>query len=298
MSTLRTLPKTRDSISFLYFDRCKIEQEAKAIAVFREKYKYLVPCASLSTLLLGPGTNITHAAIKALADNGCDVQWVGEDCFRFYSAGRQNSISVQRLYHQAEVWADAQKHLAVVRNMYQFRFPDPLCSDLTLEQIRGLEGVRVRTIYKRLSKEMGVEWKGRNYKTDSWYDSDPVNRAMSTANSYLYAVCQAALLSVGYSPALGFVHTGKPLSFVYDIADLYKMETTVPAAFEAIRDADLDGVSIRAKCRQKFTDFKLMKRIVKDVDQLLGYRGGDLEVPTVGYLWDDKVAWVEGGKDY
>jgi CRISPR-associated protein Cas1 len=121
---------------------------------------------------------------------------------------------------------------------------------------------------------------------------------MSTANSYLYAVCQAALLSVGYSPALGFVHTGKPLSFVYDIADLYKMETTVPAAFEAIRDADLDGVSIRAKCRQKFTDFKLMKRIVKDVDQLLGYRGGDLEVPTVGYLWDDKVAWVEGGKDY
>jgi CRISPR-associated protein Cas1 len=298
MSNLRTLPKTRDSMSFLYFDRCKIEQESKAIAVFKGKDKYVIPCASLSTLLLGPGSNITHAAMKTLADNACEVQWVGEDAFRFYTAGRQSSASVQRLHHQAEVWADHQKHLAVVRKMYEFRFTESLAPDLTLQQIRGLEGVRVRTIYQRLRNEMGVEWKGRNYKTDSWYDSDPVNRALSTANSYLYAVCQAALLSVGYSPALGFVHTGKPLSFVYDVADLYKMEITAPAAFEAIRDADTEEVTVRAKCREKFTQFKLMKRIVKDIDEVLGYGGGDLEIPAVSYLWDDQVAWVDGGKDY
>ncbi|MEB3189332.1 MAG: type I-E CRISPR-associated endonuclease Cas1e [Snowella sp.] len=298
MTTLRTLPKTRDSISFLYFDRCKIEQESKAIAVFKEKDKYVIPCASLSTLLLGPGVNITHSAIKTLADNGCDVQWVGEDCFRFYSAGRQQTTNVQRLYHQAQIWANPQKHLSVVRNMYQFRFDEPLADNLTLQQIRGLEGVRVRTIYQRLSKETDVEWKGRNYKTDSWYDSDPINRAISTANSYLYAVCEAAILSVGYSPALGFIHTGKPLSFVYDIADLYKMQTTVPVAFQAIHEANVEGVSIRTKCREKFTEFKLLKRIVKDIDEVLGYEGDDLAVPTVGYLWDDQVPWVEGGKDY
>ena len=298
MTNLRTLPKTRDSISFLYFDRCKIEQESKAIAVFREKDKYVVPCASLSTLLLGPGVNITHAAIKTLADNGCEVQWVGEDSFRFYSAGRQNTVSVQRFYHQVKTWADQEQHLAIVRKMYQFRFSEPLADNLTLQQIRGLEGVRVRTIYQRLSKETGVEWKGRNYKTDSWYDSDPINRALSTANSYLYAVCQAAILSVGYAPALGFVHTGKPLSFIYDVADLYKMETTVPVAFEAIQEANMEGVSIRTKCRQKFTEFKLMKRIIKDIDDVLGYGDGDMEIPTVSYLWDDQANWVEGGKDW
>jgi CRISPR-associated protein Cas1 len=299
MVTLRSLPKTRESIGFLYFDRCKIEQEAKGIAVFKKKDKYLIPCASLSTLLLGPGTRITHAAMKTLADNACEVQWVGEDCFRFYSSGRNSSASVQRLYHQAQTWADSQQRLAVVRRMYQFRFQEPLAEDLTLQQIRGLEGVRVRTTYSRMSKATGIPWKGRNYKQDSWYDADPINRALSSANSYLYAVCQAAIVSVGYSPALGFIHTGKPLSFVYDIADLYKAETTIPAAFEAIAAAQEGADStIRQKCREKFTEYGLMRRIVQDIDRVLGYGDGEAEVPTVSYLWDDLAGWVEGGQDW
>jgi CRISPR-associated protein Cas1 len=299
MTNLRTLPKTRDSISFLYFDRCKIEQEAKAIAIFKEKDKYLIPCASLSTLLLGPGTRITHAAIKTLADNNCEVQWVGEDSFRFYSSGRGTAASVQRLYHQAEMWVDPHKHLAVVRQMYQFRFPEPLAEDLTLQQIRGLEGVRVRTTYSQMSKATGVEWKGRDYKQDNWYNADPINRALSTANSYLYAVCQAALSSVGYSSALGFIHTGKPLSFVYDIADLYKAETTIPAAFETIA-ATKEGTetSVRQKCREKFTQFRLMKRIIQDIDEVLSYKNGDSEIPTISYLWDDLDGWLAGGQDW
>jgi CRISPR-associated protein Cas1 len=299
MVNLRSLPKTRDSISFLYFDRCKIEQEAKAIAIFKEKDKYLIPCASLSTLLLGPGTRITHAAMKTLADNACEVQWVGEDSFRFYSSGKGSSASVQRLHHQAKIWADTQQHLAVVRRMYEFRFPDPLAEDLTLQQIRGLEGVRVRTTYSRMSKATGVEWKGRDYKQDSWNDADPINRALSTANSYLYAVCQAAIVSVGYSPALGFIHTGKPLSFIYDVADLYKAETTIPAAFEAIADAGQEtGTTVRQKCREKFTQYHLMKRIIQDIDKVLGYKDGEAEVPTVSYLWDDREGWLEGGQDW
>jgi len=299
MTNLRTLPKTRDSIGFLYFDRCRIEQEAKAVAIFQKKEKYVIPCANLSTLLLGPGTRITHAAIRTLADNACEVQWVGEDSFRFYSAGRQSGASVQRLHHQARVWADPQQRLAVVRRMYEFRFPEPLPSDLTLQQIRGLEGVRVRTAYGRMSKATGVPWQGRNYKPDDWYNADPINRALSSANSYLYAVCQAALVSVGYSPALGFIHTGKPLSFVYDVADLYKAETTIPAAFEATAAAAEDGPTVREMCREKFTQQRLMRRLIKDIDQVLGYADGDdLEVPAVSHLWDDQVDWVEGGQDW
>ncbi|ACK70864.1 CRISPR-associated protein Cas1 [Gloeothece citriformis PCC 7424] len=299
MTNLRTIPKTRDSISFLYFDRCKVEQEAKGIAIFQKKEKYVIPCANLSTLLLGPGSHITHAAMKTLADNACEVQWVGEDSFRFYSSGRHSSNSVQRLYHQAKMWADPQQHLAVVRKMYQFRFCEPLSEDLTLQQIRGLEGVRVRTVYQRMSKATGIEWKGRNYKHDSWYDADPINRALSSANSYLYAVCQVALVSVGYSPALGFIHTGKPLSFVYDIADLYKADTTIPAAFEAIAEVGEDKkTTVRQKCREKFSKFRLMKRIIDDIDQVIGYSQGEAEIPQVTHLWDDQIEWVEGGQDW
>lgn len=299
MTNLRSLPKTRDSIGFLYFDRCKIEQEAKAIAIFQQKEKYVIPCANLSTLLLGPGTRITHAAMKTLAENACEVQWVGEDCFRFYSSGRNSSTSVQRLYHQVKMWVDSQQHLAVVRRMYQFRFAESLSEDLTLQQIRGLEGVRVRTAYQRQSKATGIPWKGRNYKQENWYDADPINRALSSANSYLYAVCQAALVSVGYSPALGFIHTGKPLSFVYDVADLYKAETTIPAAFAAVAAAQESSDSqIRQKCREKFTEYRLMRRIIEDIDQILGYSDGEVEVPAVSYLWDDKADWVEGGQDW
>jgi hypothetical protein len=162
MITQRTLPKIRDSISFLYFDRCIVEQDANAIAIFQKDTKYQIPCANLSTLLLGPGSRITHAALKTLGKNGCQVHWVGEDGFRFYADGNNTKRSVTRLYHQATLWADPQKRLEVIRAMYQFRFAETLAADLTLQQIRGLEGVRVRNTYAQWSKATGVEWQGRN----------------------------------------------------------------------------------------------------------------------------------------
>lgn len=296
MSNLRTLPKTRDRISFLYFEHCRIEQDMKAIAIFQEQHKYIIPCASLSTLLLGPGTSITHAAIKTLADSACEVQWVGEHSLRFYASGKGSSSNTERLFHQAKLWADPLQKLAVVRRMYEFRFDEPLKEDLSLQQIRGLEGVRVRTLYSRLSQETGVEWQGRDYKPESWEGANPINRALSTANACLYAVCQAAIASVGYSPALGFIHTGKPLSFVYDVADLYKGETTIPAAFEAVADTyfDLDAV-VRRKCREKFNRYRLMPRLVRDIDQVLQFTGSESEL-AVCHLWDDQLEWVEGGQ--
>jgi CRISPR-associated protein Cas1 len=292
------LPKGRDRISFLYFEHCRIEQDDKAIAVFKEKSKFFVPCAAISTLLLGPGTSITHAAMKTLAENICEVQWVGEDVMKFYAHGRSGAGNARRLIHQATLWADSIQRLAVVRRMYLFRFDEPLSDDLTLQQIRGHEGVRVRTLYQQWSEKTGVEWTGRDYKQDDWNAANPINQALSIANTCLYAVCQAAMLSVGYSPALGFIHTGKPLSFVYDIADLYKAETTIPAAFEAVSETyfDLDRL-VRRKCRDKFNDCRLMHRLVQDIDRVLAF-GDDDEAEPICFLWDDVLETVEGGKNW
>jgi CRISP-associated protein Cas1 len=298
MSRLRTLPKARDRVSFLYFEHCRIEQDDRAIAVFKEKSKFFVPCAAIGTLLLGPGTSITHAAIKTLADNACEVQWVGENLLRFYANGRSGAGNSKRLLHQVTLWADGLQRLAAVRRMYTFRFVEVPSEDLTLQQIRGLEGVRVRTLYQQWSKQTGVEWHGRNYKQEDWDQANPINQALSIANTCLYAVCQSALHSVGYSPALGFIHTGKPLSFVYDVADLYKAELVIPAAFEAVSETyfDLDAL-VRRKCRERFSEYRLMHRLVQDVDKVLGF-GDDDEAEPICFLWDDVLETVEGGKDW
>lgn len=299
MARLRTLPKARDRISFLYFEHCRIEQDERAIAVFKEKSKFFVPCAAISTLLLGPGTSITHAAIKTLSDSACNVQWVGENVMRFYAHGKGGSGNTKRLIHQATLWGDSIQRLAVVRRMYLQRFDEALSDDLSLQQIRGFEGVRVRTAYQQWSKKTGVEWKGRNYQPDSWENTDPINQALSTANACLYSVCQAALMSVGYSTALGFIHTGKPLSFVYDVADLYKANTTIPVAFEAASESYFDlSALVRRKCRERFVETRLLQRLIVDVDQILGFGEDADAAEPICFLWDDVLETVQGGKNW
>lgn len=295
----RALPKVRDRMSFVYFDHCRVEQEDQAISIVQKNHRFTIPCAGLTTLMLGPGTTITHAAIKTLTDNACEVQWTGEDAFRFYTAGQGAFSNTQRLLHQAHLWADPLKHLTVVRRMYQFRFSEEISSDLSLQQIRGLEGVRMRTLYQQLSKKTGVEWKGRNYKQHDWHHTDPINQALSTANSCLYAVCQSALRSVGYSCALGFIHTGKPLSFVYDVADLYKAETSIPAAFTAVAESyfDLDEM-VRRQCRKHFYEARLLPRLIADLDRILEFDGDDETTEPMCFLWDDQLEKVEAGKDW
>src|SRR5579884_2719753 len=240
MKDLHLLPKVRDSWTYLYVEHSKIDQDAKAISVHDAQGKTMVPCASLTLLMLGPGTSITHAAIRALADNGCMVLWTGEEAVRTYAQGMGETRSARNLLWQAFLCTRPDRRLAVVRRLYEMRFDETLSPELTLEQIRGREGVRVRDAYARASRETGLEWHGRSYDRTSWRSADPVNRALSAANSCLYGVCHAAIVSAGYSPALGFIHTGKMLSFVYDVADLYKVETTIPVAFRAAMEGS-DG---------------------------------------------------------
>ena len=268
---LQQLPKLRDSLSYIYLEHGRLEQDAKSVA-FIDKNKTItpIPAASLGVMLLGPGTTITHAAVKALAENGCSILWTGQDATRLYAQGSGETRKAYRLLKQAELAADEQKRLAVVRRMYEIRFTEPLDPGLTLEQIRGKEGVRMRQAYADAAEEFNVEWKGRRYDRQNWNNADPINQALSTANALLNGLCHAAIVSGGYSTALGFIHTGKQLSFVYDIADLYKAEITIPVAFWAVSLGTHNLYKrVRLGCREAFKSQKLLARILPDIDTLL-----------------------------
>ncbi|BAS27314.1 type I-E CRISPR-associated endonuclease Cas1e [Limnochorda pilosa] len=308
LKDLHMLPKVRDAWSYLYVEHCKIDRDARAIMLHDARGRVPVPCASLSLLMLGPGTSITHAAISSLADNGCLVAWSGEQGVRFYAQGMGETRSAANLLKQAALWADPQLHLKVVIRMYEFRFGEPIEPRMTLRQIRGKEGVRVREAYARASRVSGVPWEGRSYDRSSWGRSDPINRALSAANSCLYGICHAAIVSAGFSPALGFVHTGKMLSFVYDVADLYKTEFSIPVAFtETAKGTEKLESRVRRTCRDAFTEGQLLARIVPDIQSILnvplppgatstGAFDSDAALP--GGLWDPDAGSVVGGTNF
>ena len=271
MDDLHRLPKFRDCLSYLYLEHGRIDQHEKAIAFHDAQGKVPVPVASLAVLMLGPGTAVTHAAIRALADNNCLVVWCGEENVRFYASGMGGTRSSAALLHQARLATDDKLRLQVVARMYRMRFQEDLPPGTTIEQLRGLEGSRVRAAYARLSRETSITWSGRNYDRSNWGAGDTVNRALSAANSCLYGLCHAAILSVGLSPALGFIHTGKQLSFVYDIADLYKVAFTIPVAFATTAESEADiERRVRFACRDAFREGRLLQHIVPDIREALG----------------------------
>lgn len=305
---LHLLPKIRDSWSYLYVEHCRVDQEDRAIAIHDKGGKTPVPCAMLALLMLGPGTSITQAAIRTLADCGCLVMWCGEESVRFYAVGIGETRSARNLYAQAHVWAHAETRRAVVHRMYRMRFREEVSPDLDIQELRGREGVRVQNAYRTASRETGVAWNGRSYKSSSWRSADPVNRAISCANSCLYGLCHAAVVSAGFSPALGFIHTGKMLSFVYDIADLYKADVTIPLAFHAVQESDAAlEVRVRKACRDAFFESRLLERIIPDIREVLGVgeESADSGAPTLdedesipGGLWDPLAGTVAGGANY
>jgi len=268
--TMRDLPKVRDSLSFLYFEYGRLEQSKLGIEFVNKQGRTALPVANLTALMLGPGTTVTHSAVRTLAEAGCSLIWCGQSGVRCYAQGTGETHKAYRLMRQAELSAIPQFRQQVIERLYRMRFPEPLPDNLRLEQIRGREGIRVREAYAAAAKKYGVEWKGRQYNRTDWNDTDPLNRALSAANACLHGLTHAALLSSGYSPALGFIHQGKQLSFVYDIADLYKMQITVPVAFSVVAEEhDKPETVVRKRCRDAFTNLRLLQRIVPDVDRLL-----------------------------
>jgi CRISPR-associated protein Cas1 len=276
---LHALPKFRDSLSYLYVEHARIDRHENSIAVWDEEGCTPAPASSLAVLMLGPGTRITQSAVTMLADNNCLVIWCGEENVRFYACGMGGTRSASAMLHQARLVSDDSLRLQVVKQMYWMRFGTVVDTALSIEQLRGMEGARVRDTYSRMGRETGLEWTGRSYDRGQWNHADPVNRALSCANSCLYGVVHAAILSTGYSPALGFIHTGKQLSFVYDIADLYKSELTIPLAFAVAKEnpAQLER-AVRYRMRDAFRETRLLQRIIPDIQKVLGMPKEDDEL--------------------
>lgn len=275
---LRALPKLRDSVPYLYLDRGRITQNKHGVVYENDRGSYAIPVAQLAALLLGPGSTVTHRAVVTATRAGCSLLWVGEEGVRFYAGGHGETRKGYALQQQAEAVSDPTRRMQVVDRMYRMRFAEPLRPGLTIEQVRGYEGARVRRAYAENARRYGVVWEGRNYDRFDWDASDPLNRALSAANACVNGVCHAAIVSAGYSPGLGFIHQGKQLSFVYDIADLYKTALSIPVAFATVAESessptreakfDLERV-VRQRCRQAFRNLKLLHRIVPDIQSLL-----------------------------
>jgi len=264
------LPRFHDRWSYLYLEHGRLDRQDRSLIFHKIDDAILIPICQIGLLMLGPGTTVTHAAMKALAENNCLVCWTGEEGVRTYAHSTGGTSYSRRLLWQAHLFCDEEERLGVIRRMYQKRFPERLPEDVTLEQIRGMEGARVRAAYSRASRRIGVPWQGRKYRQDEWNAADPVNRALSAANAALYGLCHAAIITAGYSPAIGFIHTGKMLSFVYDIADLYKTELAIPLAFETVRENPQEVERrTRIACRNLFHETRLMGRILPDIAEVL-----------------------------
>lgn len=265
------LPVFKEKLSVLYVERAVIERDLHSVAAFTDDGKTQAPIAGVALLMLGPGANLTHAAMSQLVKEDCLVAWVGEEGVRTYAYGFGGPRSSANLVRQAKLATDPEQRTAVARKMYEKRFKQPISPEHSIDQIRGMEGARVRAAYRKLADQYGIEWEGRDYDQADWHDASPVNRALSAANACLYGVCCAAILALGYSPGLGFVHTGNQLSLAYDMADLYKLDLSVPVAFEqAAQGEHLLERRVRHAMRDAFKESRFLQKIVADLDELLG----------------------------
>jgi len=284
----RPIPiKERASILFLEKGRLDVLDGA-FVLVDEAGVRVHIPVGGVVCLMLEPGTRVSHAAVALAARAGTLLIWVGEAGVRLYAAGQPGGARADRLLYQARLALDDEARLRVVRKMYALRFREEAPTRRSIDQLRGIEGARVREMYKMMAAQHGIAWRGRDYDPHNWTGADTVNRCLSAATSSLYGITEAAVLAAGYAPAIGFLHTGKPQSFVYDIADLFKFETVVPVAFRVAGAAQanrpLDGrpvsdpvSEVRRRCRDAFRQSQILARLIPSIEDVLA--GGGLPIP-------------------
>jgi len=278
---LRPIP-LRERASIIFIEHGKIDVDDQAFVVFdKDQGRTAIPVGGLACVMLEPGTRISHAAVALAAKIGCLLIWTGESGVRLYASGQPGGASARHLLYQARIATDDTARLKVVRAMYAMRFgeaPDRR----SIDQLRGLEGVRVREAYRQLAEQYGVEWRGRRYEVNNFRAADVPNQCISAATACLYGLTEAAILAAGYAPQIGFLHRGRAQSFVYDIADLFKFETVVPEAFNVaarVAKGEFEGPIERATriaCRDAFRKSRLLDRIIPAIHDMLAASGVDV----------------------
>ena len=269
----------KDRISVVYVEKGNLDViDGAFVVVDKSGIRTQVPIGGVSCLMLEPGPRVSHAAVTYASRVGCLLVWVGEAGVRLYAAGQPGGARSDRLLYQAKLALDDSARLKVVRKMYSLRFGEEPPARRSVQQLQGIEGVRVRKMYELLARQYRVPWKVRNYDHTQWGSGDLANRCLSAANACLYGICEAAILAAGYAPAIGFIHSGKPQSFVYDIGDLFKFDTVVPVAFRvAARKPREPEREVRLACRDAFRQTRLLRRIIPTIEEVLA--AGELAVP-------------------
>ena len=289
------LPRSDDRISYIYIEKGRIEQTEFSIQVVRGLTTSELPIATVDAIFLGPGTTITHEAIKTVCDVGCSIIWCGMEQWRFYAAGAPGTKSSKNLLKQMRYHESKTLHMQVVRDMYKLRYPDEHISRKSLSELRGIEGMHVKKLYEELAEQYSIHWSGRSYKADDFESQDDINRALTTAHQVLYDIIKSVLHLTGFSSAIGFIHTGNMDSFVYDMADLYKEKLSIPVAFETVskNPVKLDS-SVREAMRGKILELHLLKQIVNDLKMLFDCEGEDIKNLEQLKIWDPKENVIAG----
>jgi CRISP-associated protein Cas1 len=271
---LKPIP-IKDRISVAYIEKGNLDVlDGAFVVVDKTGVRTHIPVGGLACLMLEPGTRVSHAAVVLASRVGCLLIWTGQSGVRLYASGQPGGARADRLLYQAKLALDDDARLKVVRKMYEVRFKDKPPERRSIEQLRGIEAIRVRKMYELFARQYGVKWVSRNYDHTEWGSGDIPNRCLSSATACLYGVSEAAILAAGYAPAVGFIHTGKPQSFVYDIADLFKFETVVPLAFRiAARNPKEPEREVRLACRETFRQNRLLRRIIPSIEEVLSAGG-------------------------
>lgn len=265
---------------FVHYGRIDVKDGAFVVVDEKHGERKHIPVGSVTCIMLEPGTRVSHAAVKLAAATGTLLIWVGEAGVRVYSAGQPGGARSDKLLYQAQLALDEDLRIKVVREMFKIRFGEPAPARRSVDQLRGIEGARVRKTYQLMAKQFGVKWQGRRYDPNDWAKGDVVNRCISAATSCLYGVTEAAVLAAGYAPAIGFIHSGKPLSFVYDVADLYKFDTVIPIAFRIAKKSPRQpDREVRIACRDCFRETRLLKKLIPDIESVLAAGGIELPEP-------------------
>lgn len=274
-ATHKSLPMIKDRYPFLYLEHGRLEIDDSSIKwISADNDIFAIPAATISTILLGPGTSITHEAVKILASLNTTVCWTGEDSLLFYAVGVCPTANTRNLKKQISLATNSKKSLEIARKMFLYRFPNEEVENQTLNSLMAAEGARVRTLYSELSKKYSVNWKGRNYTPGEFQLSDLTNQLITSCNTALYAMISSIIYSLGLTPKIGFIHSSCPLPFAYDIADLYKEHLVFDLAF--LLTAESHGVYNKymtlEKFRERVIEFNFMKKCPEDILNILGLK--------------------------
>ena len=275
------LPQVKNKISYIYIEMAKITQKEYSIICIRKEEEFVIPIAQISCMILGIGTSITQEAIKIISEYGCSIVWMGRNLNYFYTYGIPLTNSSKNILIQTKCYESKTLQILVIRKMYEIRYPNEKLKSRTKEELLGIEGKKMQDFYITLANKYNVEWKERIYHIKDFDNQDDINKAITISNQFLYSITTAVIVSLGFSTAIGFIHTGKMMSFVYDIADLYKETFTIPIAFEIISKKDYEPSKlnkiISEKLYEKIVKEKLLKRMVKDISKIFTLKEYDIK---------------------